>query len=408
MGGKSLLIATSSGSTNFNTASTSLFITPTNSYLTGMQATEANAQITARKSATVSMLGLRVNANSRTTTSTLRFRKNGANGNGVISVTAGATGYFEDTTNSDSLSAGDTFCFAWTNGSGTGSIFLVYASALIESGGGANDPAHSYYGVADGALLNSSLNANRWFSPGGNQVAATDTAAQRYVIPADGVLSNLSCRVTVNAKAGSMTLRSRVNGAFGNQTMTIGAGATGTFEDTTNTDTIVSGDVVNFQLTMSGSGNLTMTRVTAMFVGTQALNATFVTGNGSNAHNAPRHMPYSGDTRINNGENTVDFNQPYGFTFSHLYAYASWTAASQLIKFRKNAADGNLVTTSAGVGAALLSDLTHSDTTVAGDNTNLISDPALTAIGLGHNSLRLTDPVSVLVSSQRTCLTHGA
>lgn len=395
MGGKSLLISTVSGSANFNTASTTLFITPTNSNLNGMQAVEASAEVTARQDATVSILGLRVNANSRTTTSTLRFRKNGANGNGVISVSAGATGYFEDTTNSDTLTNGDTFCFAWTNGSGAGSIFLVYASGMIESNG-ATAPAHSYYGVASGTLLSSSLNANRWFSPGGSLVSAADNAGSRFAVPADGVLSNISCNVTVNAKAASMTLRSRVNAAFGNQTVTIGAGATGKFEDTTNTDTIASGDLINYQLTMSGSGNLTITRVTAMFTGTQAMNATFVTGHGSNAHNAPRHMPWAGDTRINNGENTVDFNMPYGFTFSHLYAQASWAAANQLIKFRKNAADGNLVTTSAGVGAAVVTDLVNVDTTVAGDNTNLISDPNATAIGLGWQSLRLTDPQTVV------------
>lgn len=47
-------------------------------------------------------------------------------------------------------------------------------------------------------------------------------------------------------------MRLRVNGGNGNQIITIGAGATGAFEDLVNTDNIVPGDEVNYRMDAGG------------------------------------------------------------------------------------------------------------------------------------------------------------
>jgi hypothetical protein len=46
-------------------------------------------------------------SNTVTATSTLRTRKNGANGGGAISISASTTGYFEDTSGTDAIMSTD-------------------------------------------------------------------------------------------------------------------------------------------------------------------------------------------------------------------------------------------------------------------------------------------------------------
>ena len=409
MGGKSLLLATESGSTNYGVASTTLFVAPTCQRIGAMMATEADCQITARKSANISRLGIRVNSNGRSTTTTLRVRKNGANGNNVVSVAGGATGYFEDTTNTDTVSSGDTFCFSLVTGTGTGSFFLTYMLALIESGGGATDPAHAYYGFSATTMINTSLNADFYIKLGGAGTSNTDNTDNRTPVPCAGTFSNLTCKVTVNAKATTTNVRFRKNGANGNQAFTVAAGATGIFEDTTNTDTVVNGDACNLQWDVGGTGDVTVTYMRVMFVADQTENATFLYGEGANAYNNDRFSPIGGDTRIATTENTTDINLPYGFTFSRLSDRRSFGAAVHSLRFRKNAANGNLVAQSSGsAGTATVSDNTNSDTTADGDNINFSNLPNAVATNGIFTVIRMADPVSVLPVKGRICLTHGA
>lgn len=67
-------------------------------------------------------------------------------------------------------------------------------------------------------------------------------------------LSKLYVRVITNTiNSGTTIVRIRKNGANGNQFVSIGAGSVGEFEDTVNTDSVVAGDEVNYQLVTSGT-----------------------------------------------------------------------------------------------------------------------------------------------------------
>lgn len=59
--------------------------------------------------------------------STVKVRKNSADGNGLVSISAGATGFFEDTVNSDSIKVGDKMAYEiiTPNTSGTLSINMI-------------------------------------------------------------------------------------------------------------------------------------------------------------------------------------------------------------------------------------------------------------------------------------------
>src|SRR6188508_2778957 len=83
--------------------------------------TEANAQQTVSSDGTYSKMGVNVE-NSGGLTTTFRFRKNGADGNQVISATGGVFGFFEDASNTDAVTTGDLICIKSVPGA-TGTFY---------------------------------------------------------------------------------------------------------------------------------------------------------------------------------------------------------------------------------------------------------------------------------------------
>lgn len=83
--------------------------------------------------------------------------------------------------------------------------------------------------------------------------ATSDTAVQRTV-RTPGVLSYLYINVEANTLTLTATFRSRVNAANGNMSIAIGAGLTGHFVDSSNTDAVSAGDLINVSLTRQAGG----------------------------------------------------------------------------------------------------------------------------------------------------------
>src|SRR4051812_2560844 len=69
--------------------------------------TEANTQLPIRVAGAFSKLYCRVSANANTGTTVLRVRKAAANGNQSVSIASSTTGEFQDTVNTDTVTAGD-------------------------------------------------------------------------------------------------------------------------------------------------------------------------------------------------------------------------------------------------------------------------------------------------------------
>lgn len=69
--------------------------------------------------------------------------------------------------------------------------------------------------------------------------------------------SGLWLNVTTNSIAATSTVNFRKNANNGNQTVSITASTTGTFEDTVNSDSVVANDLINYQVITGGaSGSL--------------------------------------------------------------------------------------------------------------------------------------------------------
>ncbi len=105
--------------------------------------TESDSQIYALASYTVSKLNCYVSTNTVSATSTFRFRKNGADGNQSVSITASTTGFYEDATNSDSVTSTDTINYSLITGA-TGTALLLANTSMLATvsggGGGSSTP----------------------------------------------------------------------------------------------------------------------------------------------------------------------------------------------------------------------------------------------------------------------------
>lgn len=93
-------------------------------------ATEINTRGEIAFDATASKLEIYISANTVSATSNLRLRKNGANGNQNVSITASTSGWFDDPSNSDSLTAGDEFNYQLITG-GSGTSLTVQMVAML-------------------------------------------------------------------------------------------------------------------------------------------------------------------------------------------------------------------------------------------------------------------------------------
>ena len=111
-------LSTSGSAANYTTASVSRY-----NGIVGGQTASAGSEIQnkckIRKAATGKNLAVYVSANARTTDTLVRTRKNATNGACLITIGPGATGWFEDTTNSDTLAVGDDYDVVTVTGTGT-------------------------------------------------------------------------------------------------------------------------------------------------------------------------------------------------------------------------------------------------------------------------------------------------
>lgn len=83
----------------------------------------------------------------------------------------------------------------------------------------------------------------------------TTEAQSQAAMPCAGTLKNVRLKVPINSNTNNGTVKSRINGADGNITVTVTASTTGTFSDTSNTDTIAAADLVCYSATQAATGN---------------------------------------------------------------------------------------------------------------------------------------------------------
>ena len=335
----------------------------------GVSSTESDAPVTFRSAGVFSNLYIRVKSNDRGASS-YTFIKNGTNGNQTISIGASTTGEFEDTSNTDTVSAGDTVYGRITTGAG-GTTFIPQLRSVVFSA-----TTNTVVRTHTGAQIYSNASQTAYLPiVGASNAQTTAEVNTQLKINTAGTLRNLFLRVSANLRNTATTFSSRVATAPGNQTVSVGALATGVFEDTVNTDTITSGQLVATEVvTSTGTENLTMATCGYEF---ETTNSKFYSGGHktasltANTTNWFSIGAYLGTLETSTEANTSTEAQ-MSFNVTNLWCYISVntvTAASTLTLRKNQGAGSNSVSITASTTGAF-EDTTNTDSFVATDEIN--------------------------------------
>lgn len=337
-----------------------------------LNSTEAYTQLRARDSYTWSNLFVRVMANSLTSATTIKSRINGGDGNQVISIGAAATGAFTDAVNSDSLVSGNLFCIQSVTGTGTSISFTIF-SYILSTASNTTPILAGSGGYFEGSY--------RWQYPIINGMSSSagnppDEPYNYYKFRATATLSNLRTYVHTNSVTVATTVKTRVNGADGNQVLSIGGGATGSFEDTSNTDSISIGDDVNYYVYTNTSSTegayLTVFQLKSNSAGRQVCASYRYTGRAF-TYNQTRYIVIEGAINQTTTEAHTQATARAEFTAKNMYVSTgdtSYINGITTIKIRKNGADGNLVISIPSDATGQFEDLVNSDEFIATDTLN--------------------------------------
>ena len=364
-------------------ASAAVHTQPTESGFALVTAAEAGRQITYHSAGVASDFHAVVSANATTTDSTIITRLNGANGSQLLTIAGGTTGEFEDDVNTDTIADGDEYNYLITVGatstltlSFVGHSFAATTNTVKRMGGderGMSTASTVFY---------RNVIAQKFFN-------TTEAHVQNRFETA-GTLKNFLLNVGANARSTDTVFVSRINGADGNQTLTIAGGATGIAEDTTNTDTIADEDLVNFKATTgTGTGEINV----SMAFDFETTNNKFLYSsvtllNNTMARNSTIYSWIS--SRIDVG-NTTEANDAsdaqFAMTLSELSAYVSANGISSgdtTVRTRVNAGNGNQSLTIAAATTGEFSDASNSDTIAVADEINY---SIVTGVGSGSQTI---------------------
>lgn len=344
----------------------------------GNTAAEASGAIPWPEAGTFSKLTMTVLANAITGAynKNTRFRKNAANGNQVVTATLGTLGVVTDNSNTDAVVAGDRVGQQIQAGSGTGPGNVTYTTQGCTYVSGSS-PALCVAMLGSGADVSTNLNngETRITPPWGSLrwYALPDPVQVLDIRGYSPVLSALTVSVSANSLTASTTVRSWINAAFGNQTLTVGTGATGFFQDLSNTDYVKSGDKVAIYATTNAGAGAATFRV-AMMRYADITGFQTAAGNDNNVGAAGIAITsgstffatIAGTYNTSTGTSETGVATPpnvSGLKAKNLQVYVSAnTLVNPLVaRFRKAGADGNQVVTIPAGSTGLFEDLSNVD-----------------------------------------------
>src|SRR5579859_421329 len=293
---------------------------------------------------------------------------NGANGNVAITITA--TGDAEDTTHSDSVSAGG--LFDWRSTGNAGGSSAITAGVFGCHVSGATTELYTPQ-IVGGSTYNYSGTANG-YTPWGARVGALTNGTEvntQCKQRAAGSWSNQRANVSSNSIAATMNIVFRKNATTGNQVCAYATTATGIVEDTTHTDAVASGDLTNDGYTTStatGSANIFFVHTT--FSPSAHLWDTLGTvGTVETSSSNVTFYPILGqDSAGNTTEALVQYRYRVANNVANLRGF--WInnfSSTGAMTYRVNGANGNGAVTPTSSGTGYFEDSTNHDTIASGD-----------------------------------------
>ena len=245
----------------------------------GVTTSEAACQNQVKKPGIAKNLYMFIPTNTRTTNTTYTLRKNGADTGLTVTVGPGVVNALEDTTHSIPVAADDKLNWAVTSGTGTEALAFAFISFEFET------TTEHFIITAGcvGATADLVVNANvtHYMTIGGGLTSYVAEADTKLKLRERCTLSDLLIYVPINTVTAASTYRTRINGANGNQIITIPASATGYFVST-GSDIVNADDDVNLQLITGATGtSMTIRQVAITSALTAAAEVVIGTGGGS-------------------------------------------------------------------------------------------------------------------------------
>lgn len=226
---------------------------PPGGYTSQETAGEADAKWRCRGSFTMSNLYTWVRTNARTTDTTIRTRKNGANGGQSVTYSAGQTGAKEDTTNSDSLVAGDDFNYSLTSGTGSETMNLSFMSCKCLSTN-SEFPMIAGHGGGVGVAVSSTA----YFGIAGPIDPAQSAEASAQIYPRfTFTIKELTAYASANTMTtGTTDVTVRDNGADSILSVSYAVGQTGLKTDSDEVVVTSGADEINYEVTNSDAAGV--------------------------------------------------------------------------------------------------------------------------------------------------------
>jgi hypothetical protein len=345
---------------------------------------------------TLSKLSVKINSSSLTGGATYTLLKNGSpTGLTVSSVSANQTGTFEDLTHSVSVTAGDKFVLKHDPGATTGTNTIAYIQLVFEPTD-VSTKTVSFFGNTHGSTRSISTASTTWYySINGYMDTLNTTESNAQVeMQVSGTFKNFTVKVLSNARTTNTTFTLRKNGADTGIILTFGSTEATTKSDTTNSVTVVAGDLLDIEITTStGTGTLALASMSIEFENTTSPNglSKHIGHNlilAAQARNQTLYCAFEGyfdliSTEANAKMKMVDS----GFTAKNLgvnIRVNSVASTSNLI-LRVNGADSTLNVPITSTQTGFLEDITHSVSIAQGDDVNYKF-----AIGVGSGSQTIT------------------
>ena len=236
-------------------------------------------------------------------------------------------------------------------------------------------------GDAKGAVFPAGV--TRWGHICGSLYADGTEAKMQHIARGTYTLSRLYVRVLANASAADSTVRSRKNIGNGNQSVTIGAGATGVFTDDVNSDGLVDGDAFNNAVVVGAGGSLTLALISYML----ASPSNIPIHSSNNSTSVQTAFGVIRSSVINGEWYNLSTVWPYtvreAITFSNLRTYIQNNTLNgqTLYNLRINGVAGAQTLTIPAATTGVFEDVVNTDAVVAGNTVSTHSDS--TAAGAG-------------------------
>lgn len=182
-------------------------------------------------------------------------RKNAADGAMTFTVGATLSGFFEDLTNVDTITSGDSLGYKIVTGAGVGNIIIMSMGSHFTT----TDRKIAYVNRND----NSSIATTNLYRPLTGNIENATEANQTFPV-ATGTFTGIWAQASFNTKGTNTLVGLRINGVTGTLVATITAGGTGVFTNT-GTDAVVDGDLCCVEIAPGGSGFLAVETVGTVF-----------------------------------------------------------------------------------------------------------------------------------------------